>query len=289
MVPVSSLAAAQAVATVCGYTLGQAVGSGVFKDTYEATEGQTRYAIKVFKPGGDVERIRREVNAMLVCDHPAIAKLRRVDVVIVDGQECLYAIEDFLAGGTLGHRLRARGHSLTVSEALAVGTTLIDALDHIAGRRLVHRDIKLENIMLRGDDLDPVVVDFGLVRTLGETSLTKSWAGRGPGTPLFASPEQLCNDKHLIDWRSDQFALGVSLSMARYGTHPFRENDRESDHEIIDRLSQRQCDVPRAFVDQVTQDGLPTLARMVAVWPVDRVCSSHELIAEWQAQGEREA
>jgi len=282
--------AAQAVADACGYTLVRPVGAGVFKETYEATdaEGQ-RHAIKVFRQDGDVERIRREVNAMLACDHPAIAKLRRLDVIDVPGADgCLFAIEDFLAGGTLGQRLTRLGRMLSVAETHGVGTILIDAIDHIADRRLVHRDIKPENIMLRRDhDLDPVIVDFGLVRTLGESSLTKSWAGRGPGTPYFASPEQLCNDKHLIDWRADQFALGVSLAVARYGQHPFRTNANESDSEIIERVSQRDCEVPTAFVQRVAQDGLPALARMVALWPVDRFCSSDELIAAWQAQGQR--
>jgi hypothetical protein len=60
-------------------------------------------------------------------------------------------------------------------------------------------------------DPTPALVDFGLVRDLSETSLTASWLPRGPGTPLFASPEQLNNEKALIDWRSDQFSIGVIL------------------------------------------------------------------------------
>jgi len=87
---------------------------------------------------------------------------------------------------------------------------------------LVHRDIKPANIMFKEGLETPVLVDFGIVRDLAATSLTQTWSPIGPGTPFFASPEQLNNEKHLIDWRSDQFSLGVTLYFARTARHPYQ-------------------------------------------------------------------
>lgn len=278
-------AVAQAIAAACGFSYVGPVGAGVFKETFEAREGELRHAIKIFRPGGDVDRIAREVKATLLCNHPNIAKLRRIDVIDVpDSEQCLYVVEEFLSGGTLAARVAIA--PLSPDEAFTMGAQLIDGLEHIAGHSLVHRDIKLENIMLRADGQTPVYVDFGLVRALGESSLTKSWVGRGPGTPLFASPEQLCNDKHLIDWRADQFAIGVSLAMALFGEHPYRETATEHDGVVIDRVSLRNTPVPKSFRERVTAIGLPVLAKMVAPWPVQRFRTPDTLAAAWQAQRE---
>src|ERR1019366_6088976 len=114
-------------------------------------------------------------------------------------------------GGTLGDRLKS---GLCTRDAVkALGSGLIRAIEHLHGLGLVHRDIKPENVMYRARDSDqPVIVDLGLVRDLAASSITQSWFAQGPGTPLFAAPEQLNNRKELIDWRADQFAVGVSLT-----------------------------------------------------------------------------
>ncbi len=282
MVP-SFEAVAKAIADAHGFVLVGPVGAGVFKETYEARDGESRHAVKVFRPGANIERVNREVRAAVLCSHPNIARLAKVDVIDVGPIKFLYAIEEFLSGGTLGARIE-RGGLLSTVEAFSIGAQLVDAIDHVAGHRLVHRDIKLENIMLRGDGISPVLVDFGLVRALGEPSLTKSWIGRGPGTPFFASPEQLCNDKHLIDWRADQFSLGVTLAVATFGHHPYRESADDSDSAIVDRVSERSTPVPQSFIELANRAGLPALAQMVAPWPVQRFRTPDALSAAWQAQ-----
>ena len=127
---------------------------------------------------------------------------------------------------------------LNIHSSLSLGRQLIGAVSHVASLQLVHRDIKPENILFREGSLDPVLTDFGIVRDLQAESITQSWQPRGPGTYLFSSPEQLNNTKTLIDWRSDQFSLGILLSICTFDIHPYEHNDPVP-NEIIKNMASR--------------------------------------------------
>jgi serine/threonine protein kinase len=171
---------------------------------------------------------------------------------------------------------------LTIREARSFGAQLVSAVAHIASHELVHRDLKPENILFRADGVTPVIVDFGIVRDLVDTSLTETWLMRGPGTPFFASPEQLRNEKDLIDWRSDQFSLGVLISISLFGLHPYGENGLMP-QQIVDRVSERGAQSAR-FVESARAE-LPVLVRMTAPWPVQRLRKPEQLVGSWERGG----
>jgi len=178
-------------------------------------------------------------------------------------------------------KLRPKGQ-LDVIRCLSVGSQLVDALGHIACLNLVHRDIKPGNIIFRSDGSTPVLSDFGVVRDLSDSSITPTWAARGPGTPFFSAPEQLKNQKNLIDWRTDQFALGISLAVAVFAEHPYRDLDM-TDEDLLQRVSSRLR--PAAwFVERTVASGLSALPKMVAPWPIDRYRKPEHLSAGWAAQ-----
>jgi serine/threonine protein kinase len=155
-------------------------------------------------------------------------------------------------------------------------------LSHIAGLRLVHRDIKPDNVMLRQNGVTPVIVDFGLVRDLSAVSITPTWAMNGPGTPLFAPPEQLLNQKAQIDWRADQFSLGVMTSYALFGFHPYAEVG-DSPPQIVSRV-QTRSDLSAQFKAAVTAAALPVMMKMCAPWPYQRFTKPDALIHAWAQQ-----
>ncbi len=206
-----------------GFTFSKTLGHGAFKETYlVADKASMQFALKVVRASADPARVGREVTAMVRCKHPSISVLYACDLEKIDGQTYCWLLEEYLAGGTLGDKLTARG-VLPIGEVKRLGTIFISALDYLRSMSLVHRDIKPENIMFRADGVTPVLVDFGLVRDLGDESLTQTWMLQGPGTPFFAAPEQLQNKKELIDWRTDQFSLGIVLGVCGFGRHPFAE------------------------------------------------------------------
>jgi serine/threonine protein kinase len=186
--------------------------------------------------------------------------------------------EEFLNGGTLTSKGK-----ITRAQCIAIGSCLIDALGHTASLGLVHRDIKPDNIMFRQDGATPVLTDFGVARDLLDSSLTPTWAPRGPGTPFFASPEQLNNQKHLIDWRCDQFGLGISLSFVTLGIHPYLP-ENGPDHTVVDLVAGRKGPTDQ-FIAAIRSIGLTALQKMVASWPIHRYRTPPELANAWASQG----
>jgi serine/threonine protein kinase len=125
----------------------------------------------------------------------------------------------------------------------------------------------------------PVIDDFGLVRDLEAPSLTQSWAIRGPGTPFYAPPEQLNNEKDLIDWRADQFSLAVAITLITFGAHPY-EKQGMSMAELVEAVATRSGPTDK-FIAAAQGAHLAPLVKMVAPWPVSRYRTPALLTAAW--------
>lgn len=253
-------------------------GIGSFKETYHVlSEAGENIALKVFKSANANERTSREIDAMKVCEHHNIARLLEVTKYEYDGQSYLYLLEEYLSGGTLSEKLQKSTYDILSFHF--IGMALIEALEHIAERNLVHRDIKPDNIMFREDGETPVIVDFGLVRDLNNQSLTQTWLLQGPGSPYYSAPEQLNNQKELIDWKTDQFALGITFSLCLLGVHPYyHKGDTQGD--VVMRMIKRE-NCSEDYKQLCEDNGLSILKKMVEPWPIYRFRTPQLLIKAW--------
>ena len=272
---------ARAICTGSGHTFDKKLGEGTFKEAFLVTTAAKELrALKILKPGLVSERTQREVEAMTRCRHANIATLETVATFAHSSMEYIYLVEEYIGGGTLDERLQNGPVSREL--LLPMGAALIEAVAHVAANDLVHRDIKPANILFRTTD-QPVLVDFGLVRDLRKSSVTVTWATCGPCTPLYASPEQLTNDKAIIGWRSDQFSLGVVLAFAGLGMHPFARPGDDPARTVL-RVEAREG--PSAeFIEAAKKSGLPVLTQMVGNWPVERIRKPADLLSAWKGQG----
>jgi serine/threonine protein kinase len=272
---------ARAICTRNGHAFDRKLGEGAFKEAFLVTTAAKEFkALKILKPGLASERTQREVEAMTRCRHANIALLETVAAFTHLSVQYTYLVEEYIGGGTLDDRLQ-KG-PLSRESLLAMGASLIDAVAHVAANDLVHRDIKPANILFRTGG-EPVLVDFGLVRDLRKSSVTVTWARCGPCTPLYASPEQLTNDKAIIGWRSDQFSLGVVLAFAGLGMHPFARPGDDPAKTVL-RVEAREG--PSAeFIEAAKRSGLSVLIKMVGNWPVERIRKPADLLQAWKGQG----
>jgi len=277
---------AQSICDIKKLKLINYVNKGAFKQVFrvETIQGEP-YALKIIRNNISSQRTDREVNAIQRCNHYNIARLFAVDTHSLDGNKYIFTLEEFLGGGTLTSRLQQKGY-LSEEQIFNLGKQLIDAISHIATLGLVHRDIKPDNIMFRDEGNIPVIVDFGLVRDLSAVSLTQTWINCGPGTPYFAAPEQLNNQKHLIDWRTDQFSLGVTLCYAHFGVHPYQFPDESQfSNKTVERVATYGCR-SNEVLNNFEKSNLKCLKKMTNIWPVERFRMPISLKQKWESEGE---
>jgi eukaryotic-like serine/threonine-protein kinase len=168
-------------------------------------------ALKMLSPTADLERFRREAQALGALTHENVM---RVYDYGEDEAGPFMALE-WLSGGTLEDRLR---HGpLPPDETRRVAERMAAGLAHLHSRGLVHRDLKPANVLF-DEEGRPKLGDFGLARrTAGAGTLTE--AGTVMGTAAYLSPEQAGGET--AGPASDVYSFGVILFRMLTGALPF--------------------------------------------------------------------
>jgi hypothetical protein len=97
---------------------------------------------------------------------------------------------------------------------------------------------------------------------------------------MFSSPEQLNNEKILIGWRTDQFALGLVLGFSLTGAHPFRTSGM-SDYDAICAVADRKLPSSE-FAEAAKSHKIPQLITMIHPWPAGRFSTPQKLLQALQ-------
>ncbi len=200
------------------YRLESKLGSGGMSTVYLARDGTLErwVAVKVMHreisdQPDQIERFRREARAVAQLSHPNV-------VAVIDAGEDgghPYIVFEYVDGETLKQRIERVG-PLPVDEATAYAIEIGRGLSAAHARRLVHRDVKPQNVLIDSEGRAKVT-DFGIARSLESDGLTQT--GRVLGTTDYVSPEQAMGRG--VDARTDIYSLGVLLYEMLTGEVPF--------------------------------------------------------------------
>jgi len=249
-----------------------AIGAGGFGIVYKAHDCKLNrlVAIKVLRGGAlnstAIERFRQEAQAMAQLDHPHI-------VPVFARGECRsepYFTMQFMAGGSLAEH---KDEFLQdPRRAVEVLRRVARAVQYLHERNILHRDLKLKNILF-AEDGEPHVSDFGLAKLLdNDVELTTS--GEMLGTMPYMAPEQLRGRAAELGPRADIWALGVMLYELLSGRRPFTGESRDSLRQNI--LTQ---ELPPLGLTQ-GQPLEPVVSKCLAKDPRERFASAGELADE---------
>lgn len=208
--------------TLGKYRIESLLGSGGFAWVFKGYDPELEIpvAVKVLKPqfAGDqavVDRFKREASTAARLRHPNIIKIYSVG----REKDAVYFVMDYLPSG-LANRLETT-QSLPEDYVLRVGVDVARALGFAHREGVIHRDIKVDNILFDTHG-NAVVADFGIARALsGYTNQTGT--NMVVGTPQYFAPEQARAKP--LDGRADLYSLGVTLFRAATGRLPFEGED----------------------------------------------------------------
>jgi tRNA A-37 threonylcarbamoyl transferase component Bud32 len=201
------------------YRLESKLGSGGMSTVYLARDEtlQRWVAVKVMHreisdQPDQLERFRREARAVAQLSHPNV-------VAVIDAGEDSgypYIVLEYVEGETLKQRIDRLGR-LPVDEAAAYGIEIGRGLAAAHAQRLIHRDVKPQNVLIDAEGRAKVT-DFGIARSLESDGLTKT--GRVLGTTDYVAPEQAMGQA--VDARCDIYSLGILLYEMLTGEVPFQ-------------------------------------------------------------------
>jgi len=255
------------------YELFSLIGQGGFARVYKARDRRLDriVAIKVIRPnlvGTELfmESFRNEGIALAKLRHPGI-------VPIYDIRErggLIYYIMPFVQGTTLEARLN-RGR-LPPYESRRILSELTDALAAAHRVKMVHLDIKPDNVFLEGDLQKVLLMDFGTALALTE-QVGESSGGPVVGTPAYMSPEQ-ARGLPEIDHRSDIYSLGALGYRMLMGRPPFSGRDSS----VILEKHVKEAPVPiRDINPTIPKDFADVIMRCLEKDPWERFSNAKQL------------
>ena len=261
------------------YTIVRKLGQGGMGSVYlvrHETLGVFRAAkvlsSSLYKRGGEfVKRFILEAKMACSISHPNIVNV--LDVGEEPDCDLCYIIMEYVDGGTVRNVLHniprlSEIHALIITEAVA------EALKAVAEQKIVHRDIKPDNVMLtrRGE---VKLADLGIAKNTDENvQLTKSHIMMG--TPAYLAPEQ-AQDAHSVDVRADIYSLGATLYEMLTGEIPY---PGKSTYDILTKLVSDPVPDPRALVDSISPQTARLVMKMLSKQAKQRQHSAADLLKE---------
>ncbi|XP_007902299.1 serine/threonine-protein kinase 33 [Callorhinchus milii] len=268
------------------YKFEQNLGKGSFGVVIQATHipTSTKWAIKILnkeKAGSSgVRMLEREVAILKMVNHNHIIQLEEV----YETSRKVYLVIEFCELGELKGIVAKKGH-LNEPETKHIISSLASAIFYLHKNGIVHRDLKLENILVKSNDnaddndlkLNIKVTDFGL-------SVLRDGAGVGGksmlqdtcGTPLYMAPEIMNNYDY--SQQCDIWSIGIIMYTLLCGQAPFTAKSQEK---LYEEIRKGELDFSHSCLKSISESAHCVLKGLLIVDPAHRMTASELLDHHW--------
>jgi MAP/microtubule affinity-regulating kinase len=241
------------------YTYEKIIGSGSYAIVWMATNRKTsqRVAIKIYEKiklldPEKLKNVKNEIEILKQLDHPNIIKLHQE----FETFRQIHIVMEYIGTTSLSEFLKKRqGKKLTEPEAKVIFKQVASAIHYIHQKEIIHRDIKLENILIESFS-NVKLIDFGFAAHPNATSIS----GVLCGTPAYMSPEILGKEEGQTGYPADIWAMGILLYQLLEGDFPFKG---QSDRELFQKVKAGKYELPSNW-----SEGLKNL--MVSLLTLDQ-------------------
>jgi serine/threonine-protein kinase len=259
--------------TIGEYRLVEKLGEGGMGEVYQGVHSKIGrvVAVKILSQAAHgpefVERFLNEARIQGGLQHNNIVTL--YDFLEYNGQPCI--IMEYIEGQTLTDCVRAWG-GLPLTDAIRYFQSIVEAIDYVHSRGIVHRDIKSNNVKITPSG-HVKLLDFGIAKSGASPALTVT--GAFVGTLQYLSPEQLVGG--VADVRSDIWSLGVLLYEMTTCHLPF---DANTIGELCQKIAKASYTPPSVMNQNVPREVQNVISRCLKKNPADRYQSARELLQD---------
>lgn len=255
------------------YILGSTLGEGEFgkvklgwrKDGKQPSQ----VAIKLIKrdsimKDSDSEiKIHREINSLKLLNHPNIVNL----VEVMKSGKYIGIVLEYASGGELFDYI-LHHKNLKENVAKKIFAQLVSGVDYMHSKGLIHRDLKLENLLL-DKHKNVIISDFGFVNSYNKdkNDLMKTSCG----SPCYAAPELVLTQSPYEGKKCDIWSLGIILYAMLAGYLPFDDDPENEDGSDIIRLYHYICKTPLTFPEYVSPLARDLLRKIIVSDPKKRI------------------
>uniref|UniRef100_UPI0030D7BDB2 AAA family ATPase n=1 Tax=Oculatella sp. LEGE 06141 TaxID=1828648 RepID=UPI0030D7BDB2 len=275
--------------TISGYTTVEQLYLGSRTAVYRALQNSTQQPVVIkvlrreYPSFSELVQFRNQYSVAKHLSSPGIIQPLGLEPM---GKGFALVMEDW-GGIDLGRYIQQ--HPLELAEVLAIAIQLADILHDLVQHRVVHKDIKPANIVIHPETKQVKLIDFSIASLLPKETQEIQSPNALEGTLSYLAPEQTGRMNRGVDYRTDFYALGVTLYQLLAGTLPFTADDAlELVHCHIARLPKPVEHVNTAVPAMVGA----IVAKLMAKNAEDRYQNAlglkHDLqqcLAQWQETG----
>ncbi len=270
------------------FRIGELIGAGGMGSVYKAEDASltNKFAVKILRPELAKDpiacsRFEHEAKSISSLTHPNIVAVYEHGI---SQSGAPYIVMDYVEGVSL-EKVMEDNVYLEPNRVIDLFIQVADAVEHAHKKRVIHRDIKPNNIMVKSvDGTDYAkIVDFGIAKVMPEANKTTqglTQTGELFGSPSYMSPEQ-CTGKRL-DGRSDIYSIGCVMYEALSGKPPFQGEN------AIQTILKHINDPPESLSKRSSNLNIPdeltyVVMRCLEKQPENRYQSANDLKADLES------